>query len=84
MKTEFVTLSPVGLIALIVSGVLFAQADLMGAMLGILALAVVRENANEPFASGSYKRRWCIWTRSGEVTSDEKSGNIVPFKGPAA
>ncbi len=51
MKTEFISLSPAGVIALCAAGGLgtlaIMQRDLGAAAIGLLCLAVVRENSRE-------------------------------------
>jgi hypothetical protein len=89
MKDEFISLSPVGAIALFIGGVLIGASitghfDIAPALFGALALAVARENAREGFATGSYVRGWFMWKRVGPSVETKTEGNIVPFKGPAA
>jgi len=87
MKTEFITLSPFGAFALLICGLflglVIGARDVNAAIFGVLLLAVVRQDARESFASGSYQRGWFVWHRKGSVSDGEET-NVVPFKGPAA
>ena len=75
MKTEFITLGPVGLFCAIFMGALLADAwnSGLGSRDGLWALFfagllawVLRSDARETFESGRYERGWLIWSRTGE------------------
>lgn len=86
MKSEFISLSPVGVGSVFVAGVLLGgailQHDLPAALFGILALMVARENAREGFEAGTYHRGWFMWRHVGPASAAGK--NVVSFNGPVA
>jgi hypothetical protein len=88
MRSEFITVSPVGAGAVFVAGILFGNAisqhDLPCALFGVLSLMVARENAREGLDSGSYRRGWFMWRRVGPATDSGAGTNVVPFSGPVA
>ncbi len=73
MKSEYISLTPLGALALFLAGLMLGSVGSYGvpgfAMM-LLMLFVARQDAMEQIRAGTYTRRWCVWRREGHLKSD--------------
>jgi len=73
MKTEYISLTPLGAVSLFMAGVMLGSLGMNGvpgfAMM-VLMLVIVRSDAMEGVRAGTYHRRWFVWRRTGPVAGD--------------
>lgn len=81
MKTNFIALSPYGLIVFFIAGIMagwtLAHPDFTGFIMIVVSLIVAREDAVTMLATGSYSRRRLVWRRTGALNSDSELPQVV-------
>lgn len=73
MKSEYISLTPLGALALFLAGLMLGSVGsygVPGVAMMLLMLFVVRQDAMEHVQAGTYCRRWCVWRREGPLKFD--------------
>lgn len=79
---KFIMLTPTSAAGLVVAGILISQSlfqrDVALAAFAIWVLMIVKSMAQELPASGTYKRHWSIWNRTGDI-QQQSDPNVISF-----
>lgn len=78
MKSEYISLSVAGLFALVGAGMTLGSMisggfDVPGAVIFIMLMLLIRQDAREQITPGSYTRGWLVWRRTGPYESSKDS-----------